>query len=516
MGPRFDFQLPANWTRTELFLQLRQEFSFQLRPPQRMIFKYYDCFDWRLYQKQMMLIWDGIRLFLMHTAPAYAEITCRYDREPKYVQDLPEGQLRNKLFSVTEYRALLPVLAIKKEAQPVKFLNQQDKTVCDGFYEKNSVFSGRTLKRLKPVFCLVPLKGYWKWNEQISGWLQKNGCQPMRSDIYYLALQKVRIIPGRYTSKVLGALSAEINIQQAARMILKQQLSVLSNVEPGIHNETDTEFLHDFRVAIRRLRSLLGNLREYIGESVYRKTKTVFTFLIKLTNSCRDLDIFLQRQAFYLQLLPPRYRMAASHFFADLRVKREKEHKRIVRYLTSREYPANKLYWNNLVLKKSALFRRMGRGSLKVQAVAEIIIHNRYKKVICHCRRLPAQPSDEFLHRLRIECKKLRYALEFFHSLFNFKSVRSMIKKLRELQDTLGEYNDLRLQQRRLQTYLRNRNRRKPPDPPKVSGALNFLLTKIQRRKNELQVIFRNQFTEFCRPERQQAIFKIFPDTKNL
>jgi CHAD domain-containing protein len=91
-----------------------------------------------------------------------------------------------------------------------------------------------------------------------------------------------------------------------------------------------------------------------------------------------------------------------------------------------------------------------------------------------------------------------------------------MIKKLRELQDTLGEYNDLRLQQRRLQTYLRNRNRRKPPDPPKVSGALNFLLTKIQRRKNELQVIFRNQFTEFCRPERQQAIFKIFPDTKNL
>ncbi len=513
MGPRFYFELPADWKHKELYLRLAQKFSVQFMATKRGVVKYYDSFDWRLHVNQLMLVWDGVHLFLMQTGPGYTEVNCRYDQEPKFVQDLPPGILRDKLFSIIEFRALLPVIAIKKNAQSLKFLNQEDKTVCYGFYERNSVSSVRILRRLRPVFCLVPLKGYNKWVDYLIEWLQSNGCQQINSDIYYQALQKVRIIPGRYTSRVIGPLSGENNIHQATQMILKQQLAISGINETGIQTDIDTEFLHDFRVAIRRIRSLVGNLQEFVNESIYRRAKIDFTFLIKLTNSRRDLDIFLHKQAVYLQVLPPRYRRVIIPFFDDLKTRREKEQKKILQYLNSAEYRTVKKYWNNLALKKSSLLRRTGRSSIKIQAVAEQIIFNRYEKILRFNQNLPAVLPDEYLHRVRIECKKLRYVLEFFQSLFDLKPVKNLAKKLRELQDTLGEYNDLRLQQHRLIAFINSQTRRGKGIPDLIR-ALNFLMTKIQQRKNDLQLIFREQFADFCKPMRQRQMGEIFHGTK--
>ncbi len=248
-------------------------------------------------------------------------------------------------------------------------------------------------------------------------------------------------------------------------------------------------------------------------EGVYRRARKDFTLLIKLTNSRRDLDIFLHKQPVYLQTLPPRYSCVIIPFFDDLKTRREKEQKKILQYLTSPAYQKNKKYWNDSVQKTSVLLRRTGYKSLKIQEVAEQIIFNRYKKVVRFNRNLPAVLADEYLHRVRIECKKLRYVLEFFQSLFDIKPVKSLVRKLRELQDTLGEYNDLRLQQSRLKTYL-NIQTRRGKTASNLNKAINFLVTRIQLRKNELQLIFREQFADFCKPLRQQQLGEIFHGTK--
>jgi CHAD domain-containing protein len=517
MGPRFYFELPADWKYDDLYNGLQQKFSLQSMAGQRGLFRYYDSFDWRLHLNRLILVWDGTYLFLMTADSGSKEISCRCDQEPGFAQDLPAaaGLLRDKLISIIEFRALIQVIAIKKDARAFKILDQEDKTVCYGFYERNRVSAAGAWKRLKPVFSLVPLKGYLKWIDYLVEWLQSNGGQQIKCDIYYQALEKVRISPGRYTTKVTGPLSGEISMQKAVQLILQQQLTVAGINEAGIRKDIDTEFLHDFRVAIRRIRSLLGNFQEFMTESVYRRARADFSFLIKLTNSRRDLDIFLHKQPVCLQVLPPRYRRVIIPFFDDLKRRRDKEQKKILQYLTSAEYQKNKKYWNDLVQKTSALLRRAGPGSVKIQEIAEQIIFNRYEKVVQFNRNLPAVLSDEYLHRLRIECKKLRYVLEFFQSLFNIKPVKSLVKKLRELQDTLGEYNDLRLQQNRLKTYINVQTRRGRTSSD-LSGAINFLVTRIQQRKNELQLIFREQFADFCQPLRQRQLSDIFHGTKKL
>ncbi len=229
MGPRFYFELPADWKYNDLYHSLQQKFSLQSLASQRGMIRYYDSFDWRLHLNRLILAWDGKYLFLMPVDPGYTEISCRYEQEPKLVQDLPAGPLRHKIISIIEFRALLPVIAIKQDARTLKFLNQEDKTVCYGFYERNSVSAAGAGKRLKPVFCLVPLKGYSKWIDYLVEWLQNSGCQQIKQDIYYQALQKVRISPGSYTAKVTGPLSGEISMPRAVQLLLQRAADYFGN-----------------------------------------------------------------------------------------------------------------------------------------------------------------------------------------------------------------------------------------------------------------------------------------------
>ena len=63
--------------------------------------------------------------------------------------------------------------------------------------------------------------------------------------------------------------------------------------EPGVRANLDTEFLHDFRVAIRRTRSLLRQIRHVIPLDVGRYFSTGFSWVGRLTGPLRDLDVLI-------------------------------------------------------------------------------------------------------------------------------------------------------------------------------------------------------------------------------
>jgi CHAD domain-containing protein len=514
MGQRLYFEIPVGWTQRELFSNLGQKFKIKLRPVQHEVIRYYDSFDWRLYLNQMSLSWDGEHLFLVTDGPRYSELDCRYNQEPKFVNDLPDGRVRRRLSGLIEFRALLPLLAIKRAVRTVKFLDAQDKTVCIGFYEKNNIARDHLHKRFKPLFSITPLQGYTQWVDPISTWIQSNGGRKIEAGFYYRALQKVGILPDQHLLKSAGRFAGVTPVLRAIQIILQQQWIILERNEEGIQKDIDTEFLHDFRVAVRRMRSLIGNLKSYLEVAVHSRAEKDFTFLIKLTNLRRDLDIFLHKQSGYLQFLPPRHRRAIVPFFDYLKTRREKEQKKIVRFLMSAEYKSIKLYWKNLIQGKSVHFRKMGKRPVKIQTVIPPLILRRYKKTVRLNQNLPDNPPDEFLHRVRIACKKLRYILEFFQYADMLRPAKTIIKKLRNLQDTLGEYNDLRLQQQRVYRYLQSLERQGKSLPATVK-ALQYLGNRLQHQKYELQVIFREQFTDFCQPAWQRKITEMLNSTKS-
>ena len=67
--------------------------------------------------------------------------------------------------------------------------------------------------------------------------------------------------------------------------------------------------------------------------------------------------------------------------------------------------------------------------------------------------RSPPESPAEALHELRKQCKKLRYLMEFFQSLFPKEQIKQLIKILKGLQDNLGEHQDLEVQEHTLKDF---------------------------------------------------------------
>lgn len=67
----------------------------------------------------------------------------------------------------------------------------------------------------------------------------------------------------------------------------------MKNNLPGTLWGKDIEFLHDFRVACRRSRSILSQLKSAFPESAIKPFLEDFAWLSRLTSAVRDLDVFL-------------------------------------------------------------------------------------------------------------------------------------------------------------------------------------------------------------------------------
>jgi CHAD domain-containing protein len=81
-----------------------------------------------------------------------------------------------------------------------------------------------------------------------------------------------------------------------------------------------------------------------------------------------------------------------------------------------------------------------------VLAVADDRIWTMYRRVRKEGRAMsPASPPED-MHELRKSCKKLRYLVEFFDSLYPKQEVRQLVKLFKVLLDNLGKFQDLAVQ----------------------------------------------------------------------
>ena len=102
---------------------------------------------------------------------------------------------------------------------------------------------------------------------------------------------------------------------------------------------------------------------------------------------------------------------------------------------------------------------------------------------------------DEALHDLRIDCKKLRYLLEFFASLFSKNKMDKLIGYMKKLQDNLGDFNDLSVQQQELMTYLNEvlpRSRR--ADRLLCAAAIGGLIARLHDQQRVVRREFASAF----------------------
>lgn len=217
---------------------------------------------------------------------------------------------------------------------------------------------------------------------------------------------------------------------------------------PGALAGAHVEFLHDYRVAIRRTRSVLREMRGAFAKNELDGVRVAFKWLQNETGPTRDLDVYLEEFEQLRALAPDITRADLSPVEPLLRERHRRARAAMEESLRSERARALRDRWRS-TLPALALASEAEGG--KVTGPIEELAAERIRKVHRRMVRMgraigPESPSQDY-HEMRKKGKELRYLLELFGAqLFDPDVIRPMIKALKGLQDALGLHQDREVQ----------------------------------------------------------------------
>jgi CHAD domain-containing protein/CYTH domain-containing protein len=202
---------------------------------------------------------------------------------------------------------------------------------------------------------------------------------------------------------------------------------------------SDPEALHDFRVAVRRLRSWLRAERDVLEDSVPKRARRWLRRVAEATNGSRDAEVFAEWVAAEKGALTARQRVGAAWLLeriararndAELQLTAEVERDfERVRELLDERLPVYRIVYH---LDEGV------RGPSFAGAMAAL---TRAHAATLR-RRLGVHDAsdDTAIHRARIAGKRLRYLLEPIAP--HVPGGGEVIDQLKTLQDALGDLHD--------------------------------------------------------------------------
>ena len=491
--------------------------SFVLEPSHIETRNYFDTFDLRLlknniifsnYQKQYFVEWvDGERQEIAK------ETAFRSHKRIKTKDDLPEC-LQENLGSILDVRALLPIMSLKEEATKVLFLNDDKKTVLRVKFETILLQNEEEPTFSVNIISLIPLRGYEKKLLKSEELLLKTiSCNiAEKKKIVLNFIEKSGKVPVAYTQKPLINISSEMDSYSAIKRILKVLYNTAVINECGVINDDDSEFLHDFRVAFRKTRSILGQLKNVFNINELEVFIKELSGIASRTNQLRDMDVYLINKKIYCQMLPGHLHQELEVFFKDVRKKKRREHRQVASMLKSSDYRDAMDRWGAF-LNSTDESLKGAEAEIPVVELAKKYIYRRYTKIVKQGSQVKENSHDDEFHKVRISCKKLRYLLELLSGLFPEDKINAVIKQLKNIQDSLGNFNDMSVQEEHLDDYLHTLSGRKT-DSAKIAAAIGGLIISSYNRKIEYRIEFLQKFNRFTSKENLSLFEKLFKGRK--
>jgi triphosphatase len=298
-----------------------------------------------------------------------------------------------------------------------------------------------------------------------------------------------------------------MHMAEACRLIWRAQAVEILLQEHGVRMAAngldDPEYVHDMRVAIRRARSAYELFGHYFRRREVEPVIKGLRRLGKHLGKVRDLDVALEN----LNLPPKNVLDEESTSISRLKSKTEQQRQdaliSLIGWLDTDEH-------SEMIADLMSLVTTPGKGVRKSVADAFVprpiqvrhcvpsIILDRFERVRAYESLLESEnaASQDQLHALRIQCKYLRYVLEFNRHLLGDEG-ESLITQLKAMQDHLGELNDCAVETRRLHRW--------ETEDDEATDA-EYRIQALAERTAELRETFPPAFREFIREENRRML----------
>jgi CHAD domain-containing protein len=280
-------------------------------------------------------------------------------------------------------------------------------------------------------------------------------------------------------------LEPDMSFCDAGRAALAFRFKEIEENEGGTVRGEDPESLHDMRVATRRLRAALRDFRPAFGKKKLRRFEQDVRWLDDLLGRIRDLDVFIAWLKEYEESLPVEDRPYAHRVVEEREAARARERAALLAGLRSDRYREWKCNLQEFLSEQGAVCTRGPVMDLAVLMIGKELgrVHGKGKRVTA--RRLSR------LHRLRIECKRLRYTAEVFSGLFP-NHLERFIGKVKDLQDSLGTVHDSHIY-----AIFLGQVRRMQSADPKVVEVLNGMVRTLKEEQERAYRKFKKDYRIF-------------------
>jgi CHAD domain-containing protein len=228
-------------------------------------------------------------------------------------------------------------------------------------------------------------------------------------------------------------------IEAARRLLWIQFKIILVNLDAAVAGET-SEALHDVRVAMRRMRSLLRAFRKYLPVQPRKEIEELLAEISEEIGPVRDLDEWVD----FLQSTRIRSIMAQSRLFPAYvrhhQQRRQLAYATVRRCLRGRHFASQRLKINRLLREELPRLSKIEPpGSLEKFAARQL---DKALRRALKRERLRRSTSPEKLHDLRITLRKARYLTEFFGPVLG-ASTPKLTKRLHQVERVLGRIHDV-------------------------------------------------------------------------
>ena len=491
------FHLPRGRAARQWLREFIHHHRLREDPRRRREAVYFDTFDGRLFA-QARALWLSEGMLCLESVDSPGEQSrIRLDGAPVSADGLPSGELRDALASLTRNRGLLKLFSMRSELRTWSKWDRERKTVVRVSSRDDEVSDGNRRARLTPCVVVRKVRGYDKAFREVCDWCAERAVQAEPGSRYRQALQALEVDPARTASLGRLELDPAMTAADAVRAMLRAQHQVAQGNEEGIRGDADPEFLHDFRVAVRRARSFLGQLRDVFAPKPAAALRKSLSWLGRSTSALRDLDVYLQQQAHYRGMLAEPLAEDLGPLFDHAGREREAAFHEFVEVMDSGAYEDALRRWRACVDDASVL--GVGRrGSEPIPRLAGARMAKKCRAVLEQGRRVREQTGPDAFHALRIECKQLRYITEAAGDLM--PETRGAVQRLKKLQDALGRIQDLTVHETRSQEFARDLRR---GGNRQVSPAVEVLVSRMRVERDLACAEVPGLFEQFGRSLRE-------------
>jgi len=245
-------------------------------------------------------------------------------------------------------------------------------------------------------------------------------------------------VPSIVIKASIPQFNSDDSVGSALQAMIWACLSHLQANVSGALKNTDNEYLHQVRIALRKLRVVLSMVAKQSSDAELSSLREFVAELARSLGRSREWDVFT------MQTLPAVHkylgkRPAWKSITQQCEILRQHHHQLAQAALQSGDFQRMLLrfgawmhgdFWRNFSNEDELLF------------FAAEILHGHSRKVCRYRTQLQNTMDAEQLHSLRIACKNLRYSAELFASLHEAKKMKAYVDRLAKLQDVLGTLND--------------------------------------------------------------------------